>query len=53
MANLSLFGSLNTALMGVYTHKLAMNVVGHNVANASTDGYSRQRPMIVTTHPLT
>ncbi|MGJ8454851.1 flagellar hook-associated protein FlgK [Pseudothermotoga sp. U03pept] len=53
MANLSLFGSLNTALMGVYTHKLAMNVVGHNIANASTEGYSRQRPMIVTTHPLT
>lgn len=53
MANLSLFGSLNTALLGVYTHKLAMNVVGHNIANSNTDGYSRQRPMIVTTPPLT
>lgn len=53
MANLSLFGSLNTALLGIYTHKLAMNVVGHNIANASTEGYSRQRPIIVTTPPLT
>ncbi len=53
MAHLSLFGSLNTALLGVYTHKLAMNVVGHNIANSSTEGYSRQRPVVVTTHPLT
>ncbi|HEY8540870.1 MAG TPA: flagellar hook-associated protein FlgK [Pseudothermotoga sp.] len=53
MANLSLFGSLNTALLGIYTHKLAMNVVGHNIANSSTEGYSRQRPIIVTTPPLT
>lgn len=53
MANLSLFGSLNTALLGIYTHKLAMNVVGHNIANSSTEGYSRQRPVIVTTPPLT
>ncbi len=53
MPSLSLFGSLNTALLGIYTHKLAMNVVGHNIANASTEGYSRQRPFIVTTQPLT
>lgn len=53
MPSLSLFGSLNTALLGIYTHKLAMNVVGHNIANSSTEGYSRQRPVIVTTHPLT
>ncbi|HBT26221.1 MAG TPA: flagellar hook-associated protein FlgK [Pseudothermotoga sp.] len=52
MANLSLFGSLNTALLGVYTHKLAMNVVAHNIANYSTDGYSRQRPVIQTTSPI-
>ena len=52
MANLSLFGSLNTALLGVYTHKLAMNVVGHNIANANTDGYSRQRPVIEPTPPI-
>lgn len=52
MANLSLFGTLNTALLGVYTHKLAMNVVGHNIANANTDGYSRQRPVIEPTPPI-
>ncbi len=52
MAGLTLFGSLNTALLGVFTHKLAMNVVGHNIANANTDGYSRQRPVIMNTTPL-
>lgn len=52
MPGLSLFGSLNTALLGVYTHKLAMNVVGHNIANANTDGYSRQRPVIEPTPPI-
>ncbi|MGE0033827.1 MAG: flagellar hook-associated protein FlgK, partial [Pseudothermotoga sp.] len=52
MANLSLFGTLNTALLGVYTHKLAMNVVGHNIANANTEGYSRQRPVIEPTPPI-
>ncbi|AEH51144.1 flagellar hook-associated protein FlgK [Pseudothermotoga thermarum] len=52
MPGLTLFGSLNTALLGVYTHKLAMNVVGHNVANANTEGYSRQRPVIMNTLPL-
>ena len=37
----SLLG-LNTALRGILAHQAALNTVGHNVANASTDGYSRQ-----------
>ncbi len=46
MADLTLFALLNTSLLGVYTHKIAMDVTAHNVANASTQGYSRQKPII-------
>ncbi|PLV58682.1 flagellar hook-associated protein FlgK [Thermotoga sp. KOL6] len=52
MPDMSMFGILNTALTGIYTHKLAMNVVGHNIANANTPGYSRQRPIIEATPPI-
>ncbi len=52
MADLSLFALLNTSLLGVYTHKLAMDVTAHNVANANTPGFSRQRPVIETTPPI-
>jgi len=52
MADITLFGLLNTGMLGVYTHKLAMNVVAHNVANTSTPGFSRQRPIITPTPPL-
>gem|GEM_PF-232309 len=52
MADLTLFGLLNTGMLGVYTHKLAMNVVAHNVANVDTPGFSRQRPVIQATPPV-
>lgn len=51
MPDMSMFGILNTALTGIHAHKLAMNVVGHNIANASTPGYSRQRPVIEANPP--
>ena len=52
MADLTLFALLNTSLLGVYTHKIAMDVTAHNVANANTPGYSRQRPVIETMPPI-
>lgn len=52
MPDMSMFGILNTALTGIHAHKLAMNVVGHNIANASTPGYSRQRPVIEANPPI-
>ncbi|HOP82251.1 MAG TPA: flagellar hook-associated protein FlgK [Fervidobacterium sp.] len=52
MADISLFGTLNTGLLGVYASKLAMNVVSHNIANANTPGFSRQRPELMTTAPI-
>ncbi|MDK2838846.1 MAG: flagellar hook-associated protein 1 [Thermosipho sp. (in: thermotogales)] len=52
MPDISLFGALNTGLLGVYTSKLAMNVVSHNIANANTPGFSRQVPIIRTMPPI-
>ncbi|AAD35177.1 flagellar hook protein FlgK [Thermotoga maritima MSB8] len=52
MPDMSMFGILNTALTGIHAHKLAMNIVGHNIANASTPGYSRQRPVIEANPPI-
>ena len=37
------FSSLHTALSGLTAHQRALQTIGHNVANAATPGYSRQR----------
>ena len=37
------FDSLNVGYTGLSAHALALQVVGHNVANANNPGYSRQR----------
>jgi flagellar hook-associated protein 1 FlgK len=39
----SSFGSLNIAVTGMNAQRRVMDLIGHNVANASTDGYHRQR----------
>jgi flagellar hook-associated protein 1 FlgK len=39
---------LNTALRGVLAHQNALDVTGHNIANISTQGYTRQRAEMVT-----
>lgn len=39
----STFSGLSTALSSLYTHRRALDVTGQNVANANTEGYSRQR----------
>ncbi|MDU2063409.1 MAG: flagellar hook-associated protein FlgK [Sporomusaceae bacterium] len=50
---LSTFGALNAVASGLYAQQAAINTVGHNVANASTEGYSRQRANLVSTTPQT
>ncbi|HLU42739.1 MAG TPA: flagellar hook-associated protein FlgK [Microthrixaceae bacterium] len=40
---MSSFGALTTALSGLLTHRRALDVVGHNIANVDTAGYSRRR----------
>ncbi|MGP4078946.1 flagellar hook-associated protein FlgK [Pseudalkalibacillus sp. R45] len=39
----STFHGLETSLRGLRTHQSALQTTGHNIANASTPGYSRQR----------
>ena len=37
------FGTLNTAYTGLWTHARRLDVIGENIANASTPGYRRRR----------
>ena len=46
-----LFSIFNTAKSGLFSQQTAVNVTSHNIANANTDGYSRQRANMVTTTP--
>ena len=39
----SLFGGLDLARRALTAHQLAVQVAGHNLANAATPGYSRER----------
>ena len=40
---MSSFSGLNTALSGLTAQRQALNVVGQNLANVNTPGYTRQR----------
>src|SRR5436190_5335737 len=48
----SAFFGLNTALRGLLAHQRALDVTGHNIANASTDGYSRQQAELSASVPM-
>jgi len=39
----SSFGSINTALTSLYAQRRGLDVTGQNIANANTEGYTRQR----------
>ncbi|HPE68504.1 MAG TPA: flagellar hook-associated protein FlgK [Thermotogota bacterium] len=52
MGDFSIFSILNTGVLGTYTSKLAMSITAHNISNANTEGFSRQRPDIRTTPPI-
>ncbi|GGJ82616.1 flagellar hook-associated protein 1 [Pilimelia anulata] len=39
----STFGGISTALSALYTQRYGMELAGQNVANANTEGYTRQR----------
>jgi flagellar hook-associated protein 1 FlgK len=49
----STFAGLNTVVRGLYAQQVGLDTVGHNVSNASTDGYSRQSVNLATTMPGT
>ncbi|MCX7984367.1 MAG: flagellar hook-associated protein FlgK [Bacteroidetes bacterium] len=48
----SLSTVLEVARRALMAHRIAMDTVGHNVANAETPGYTRQRVNLTATHPL-
>jgi flagellar hook-associated protein 1 FlgK len=45
------FFGLEIARRGLSTHRTAMDITGHNVANANTPGYTRQEAVIAATDP--
>ncbi len=47
-----LFTILDVGVRGMSTQQSALNVTSHNVANANTEGYTRQRALIQATKPL-
>jgi flagellar hook-associated protein 1 FlgK len=52
MSSVSTFTGLQTALRGILAHQRAIDTTGHNVANANTEGYSRQTAEMSTTLAL-
>lgn len=48
----STFMGIELGKKGVIAHQTALQTTGHNVTNAETDGYSRQRVRLETQHPL-
>src|SRR3954451_19840449 len=49
---ISTFTGLQTALRGVLAHQQAIDTTSHNVANANTEGYSRQEAVMTPSSPL-
>ncbi|WP_121611017.1 flagellar hook-associated protein FlgK [Mesobacillus foraminis] len=47
----STFMGLETARRGMFTQQSALNTTGHNIANANTPGYTRQRVNFEQTEP--
>ncbi|NLO89037.1 MAG: flagellar hook-associated protein FlgK [Clostridia bacterium] len=48
----STFGGFNIALRALMAQKLMLDIAAHNVANANTPGFTRQRGVLETTPPL-
>lgn len=47
----SAFFGLDLALRALQAQQMGIDVTSHNVANANTDGFSRQNVAISTTEP--
>ncbi|MGB4475475.1 MAG: flagellar hook-associated protein FlgK [Bacillota bacterium] len=47
----STFSTFNIGWKGLFAARLGMDVTGHNVANANTEGYSRQRVALSASSP--
>ena len=47
----NIFSVLNTAKLGLQTNQTAIEVVGHNIANVQTEGFSRQEVTLEVNRP--
>lgn len=47
-----LFGTLNIGKRGINTAQTTIDVTSHNISNANTEGYSRQRAKIEASRPM-
>ena len=47
-----LFGTFNIGTRGLFAQQTAIDVTSHNISNANTDGYSRQRVNIETSRAI-
>lgn len=45
------FSGFGTMVRGLTANQLSLDTVGHNITNADTEGYSRQRVNLITTRP--
>ncbi len=43
MSTITTFGAFNAARLGIYVSSRAMDVVGNNISNINTEGYTRQK----------
>ncbi|NUN96943.1 MAG: flagellar hook-associated protein FlgK [Candidatus Omnitrophica bacterium] len=48
----TLFGAFEVGARGLLAQQQGLNVTGHNIANANTEGFSRQRVNLATSYPL-
>ena len=48
---MSLSSLLSVARGALLAHERAVGIIGHNIANAETPGYTRQRPQLVAANP--
>lgn len=48
----STFHSIETARRSLFTQTAALNTTGHNIANANTEGYTRQRVNMQASLPI-
>lgn len=46
-----IFGTFNIAKSGLFAQQTAIDVTSHNIANANTEGYSRQKAVLQTSEP--
>ena len=46
---MAMFSGLNTMVRGIFVNQTALNTTGHNITNADTEGYSRQKVNVITT----